>query len=81
MTNEDKFIKLCETSDFVLVDGYLGKYYKKYGVIMFPKYMTCPPDIMVRDCDYYEEDGKKWILPRDCDVGRYRVQFLNEIKN
>ena len=43
MTNEDKFIKLCETSDFVLVDGYLGKYYKKYGVIMFPKYMTCPP--------------------------------------
>lgn len=33
MTNEEKFINLCETSDFVLVDGLLGLYLKEYEEI------------------------------------------------
>ena len=79
--NENKFIYLCETSDFVLVDGCLGIYDKKYETIMFPRNGMCPPNIKVRDYDYYEEGGKKWILHRNGKVARYHIRFLNEVKN
>ena len=75
------FIELCETSDFVLVDGRLGIYDKKYETIMFPRNGMCPPNIKVRDYDYYEEGGKNWILHRNGKVGRYHIRFLNEVKN
>ena len=78
---EEKFINLCETSDFVSVNGHLGIYCKKYETIMFPRNGMCPPDIKVRDYDYYEEGGEKWILHRNGKVGRYHVRFLNEVKN
>ena len=76
---KEKFINLCETSDFVSVDGQLGIYYKKEEIIMFP----FPSDgmIKVRDYDYYEVGDEIWILPRNGEVGRYHVRFLNEVKN
>ena len=48
---------------------------------MFPRNGMCPPNIKVRDYDYYEEGGKKWILNRNGKVGRYHIRFLNEVKN
>lgn len=78
---EEKFINLCETSDFVTVNGHLGIYHKKEETIMFPRNGMCPPNIKVRDYEYYEEGGEKWILPRDCKDRRYHIRFLNEVKN
>lgn len=79
--NENKFIYLCETSDYVMVNGHLGTYVKEYETIIFPRNGMCPPNIKVRDYDYYEDGGEKWISFRNRKDRRYLVRFLNEVKN
>ena len=75
------FIKLCESTNYVMVDGHLGIYCKKYETIMFPRNGVCPPDIKVRDYDYCKFDGEKWILACKSGIGYYHhVRFLNFVK-
>ena len=48
---------------------------------MFPRNGMCPPNIKVREYEYYEEGGEKWIFLRNANVRRYHVRFLNEVKD
>ena len=82
MNDKEKFINLCETSDYVMVNGYLGTYVKDYDEIVFPRNGMCPPNIKVSDYDYCKFDGEKWILACNSGIGYYHhVRFLNEVKN
>lgn len=82
MNDKEKFINLCETSDYVMVNGHLGTYVKDYGEIVFPRNGICPPNIKVSDYDYRKFDGEKWILACNNGIGYYHhVRFLNEVKN
>lgn len=82
MNDKEKFIKLCETSDYVMVNGHLGTYVKDYDEIVFPRNGMCPPNIKVSDYDYRKFDGEKWILACNSGIGYYHyVRFLNEVKD
>lgn len=82
MNDKEKFINLCETSDYVMVNGHLGTYVKDYEEIVFPRNGMCPPNIKVSDYDYRKFDGEKWILACNSGIGYYYyVRFLNEVKD
>lgn len=77
----ENFIKLCESTDYVMVNGHLGTYCKDYEEIVFPRNGMCPPNIKVREYDYCKSDGEKWILACNSGIGPYHhVRFINFVK-
>lgn len=78
----EKFINLCETSDYVMVNGHLGTYVKDYNEIVFPRNGMCLPNIKVSNFEIHKLYGDKWVLVPDGELSYfYRVRFLNEVKN
>ena len=80
MNNEEKFIKLCETSDYVLVNefhSYVGTYDKENESIVFPKFR--PEYKLNVKGQRYEYDGEWWILfPKNRKDYSWKVKFLIE---
>lgn len=80
MTNEEKFIKLCETSDCVLVNefhSYAGTYDKENESIVFPKFRP-EYKLNVREWNY-EYDGEWWVLvPKNRKGYSWKVKILIE---
>lgn len=78
MTNEEKFINLCETSDFVLGNefhSYAGTYDKENESIVFPKFRP-EYKLNVREWNY-EYDGEWWVLvPKNGKDYSWKVKFL-----
>lgn len=82
MTNEEKFINLCETADYILIGkffSYIGTYDKRTDSIVFPKFRPeC--HLNVREWNY-KYDGEWWILsPKDRKGFLWSVKFLKEAK-
>ena len=78
----EKFINLCETSDYIMVNGHLGTYVKECGEIVFPRNGMCLPNIKVSNFEIHKLYGDKWVLVPDGEFSYfYRVRFLNEVKN